>query len=189
MDTKIVKHTNEYIYHEILYLLESKYSQFNNFNIFPVYRKNLLEIDIMLVKDTIIKLAIIYKNLKIRAMIPLTLKLGYLNQYEESRKRKLNKIKRILSNMDRIVKIIEKAQLFDDFLGGIGIFEIHESNRLIEIVCSSRIKIIGPYENRNIDFTFIFLYLHEVKNIKISFNDMINIEKQEQFFDFIGILN
>jgi len=179
------------IYKEILSLLESNYSMRDSDKegsyLFLLRKWKNYEINAAIVNKKIIDFTMFFLDTHTFFTASLSLKIGFSSELIGTRIRKLNKVKTILKNIDRIQSIFDKACLFDRFLDGFGVHEIVDYDRRFNIYCDSKMTIIGPYEDRKTGFIFKFKHAPGISDKTISYEDMMKIETSEQFFKFMGV--
>ena len=197
MQEEYYLYDKENIYKEILNLLESNYSvkecsakSQTQSKEFEIRKWKNYEITAKVMLERIVDFMILFTNTENSYLGTFSLTVGFLDESTKTRKRKLNKIKTLLNNMDKIQLIIDKAFLFDSFLDGLGIDVVFDKNREFQIYCSSKMTITGAYENRKVDiFEISFNHAPGIEKIFIEYKDMLKIDTSKQFFELIGVDN
>jgi hypothetical protein len=197
MQEEYYLYDEENIHKEILNLLESNYSvkecsakSQTQSKEFEIRKWKNYEITAKVTLDRIVDFMILFTNTENNYVGKFSLKAGFLYESTKTRKRKLNKIKTLLNNMDKIQSIVDKAFLFDSFLDGLGIDVVFDENREFQIYCDSKMIIIGAYESLKVDiFEMRFNHAPGIKKIFIEYKNMLKIETSKQFFELIGVDN
>lgn len=184
-------YSKDNIYKEILSLLESDYSfiKTDKNDYFLIRKWKNYEIRGRVVNGKTASFEMDFFDNDTMYLATFQLKFGFTSEKLETRIRKLNKVKVLIKNIDRIQSIVDKAYLFDRFLDGWGLMSIEDIDRRLVITCTSRMVISGPYEKRNCNFVFRFNHAPGIENKETSYDDMLKIETSKQFFAFAGIEN